>query len=89
MGRDAHLRDECATTMKHLVTEALQFDKDNICYPKIGKEDVSIVNFSSYRKSSLHLQVHAALHEKMDAAAEGEVEVRGKTNHSINLYLQI
>jgi len=41
-GRDAHLRDECATTMKHLVTDALRFDKENITYPKIGKEDVNI-----------------------------------------------
>lgn len=43
MGRDAHLREECATTMKRLVNEALQFDKENICYPKIGKEDVRII----------------------------------------------
>ena len=40
MGRDAHLRDECATTMRHLVANALQFDKENISYPKISKEDV-------------------------------------------------
>lgn len=43
MGRDAHLREECATTMKHLVSDALQFDKENITYPKIGKEDVNIL----------------------------------------------
>ena len=40
LGRDAHLRDECATTMRHLVANALQFDKENISYPKISKEDV-------------------------------------------------
>ena len=43
MGRDAHLREECETTMKNLVNEALQFDKENITYPKIGKEEVSII----------------------------------------------
>jgi hypothetical protein len=43
MGRDAHLREECAVTMKNLVSDALQFDKENISYPKIGKEDVSIL----------------------------------------------
>jgi hypothetical protein len=43
MGRDAHLREECATTMKRVVSEALQFDKENISYPKIGKEEVSVV----------------------------------------------
>jgi len=43
MGRDAHLREECATTMKNLVIDALQYDKENISYPKIGKEDVSII----------------------------------------------
>ena len=43
MGRDAHLREECARTMKHLVNDALKFDKENISYPKIGKEDVRIV----------------------------------------------
>lgn len=40
-GRDEHLRDECSTTMKRLVNEALQFDRENISYPKISKEDVS------------------------------------------------
>jgi hypothetical protein len=54
MGRDAHLREECATQMKHLVSDALQFDKENISYPKIGKEDVSIL-LSFYRKFSLYL----------------------------------
>jgi hypothetical protein len=54
MGRDAHLREECATTMKNLVSDALQFDKENITYPKIGKEDVSIL-LSFYRKISLFI----------------------------------
>lgn len=48
MGRDAHLRDECATTMKNLVSNALQFDKENISYPKVSKEDVSIISSSSF-----------------------------------------
>ncbi|CAF4703578.1 unnamed protein product, partial [Rotaria magnacalcarata] len=42
-GRDAHLREECETTMKTLVSEALQFDKENINYPKVGKEDASFM----------------------------------------------
>jgi hypothetical protein len=33
------------------------------------------------KKFCLYLQVHAALHEKMNAAAEDEAELRG--NHSI------
>lgn len=41
LGRDAHLRDECSTTMRRLVNDALQFDRENISYPKISKEDVS------------------------------------------------
>ena len=40
-GRDAHLREECAESMKRLVTSALQFDKENVTYPKIGREEVS------------------------------------------------
>ncbi len=48
-GRDAHLREECAATMRNLVSDALQFDRENISYPKIGKEDVSIVE-SFYRR---------------------------------------
>ncbi|CAF1570190.1 unnamed protein product [Didymodactylos carnosus] len=39
-GRDAVLREECATSMKKLVTNALQFDKENISYPTVRKEDV-------------------------------------------------
>ncbi|CAF0776839.1 unnamed protein product [Adineta ricciae] len=58
-GRDAHLREECAESMKRLVTNALQFDKENVTYPKIGREEV-----------------HAAVHEKMNAAAEQEAELR-------------
>jgi len=54
MGRDAHLREECATTMKNLVIDALQYDKENISYPKIGKEDVSII-LSFDRKISVSL----------------------------------
>jgi hypothetical protein len=54
MGRDAHLREECATTMKNLVIDALQYDKENISYPKIGKEDVSII-LSFYRKICLFI----------------------------------
>jgi hypothetical protein len=38
--RDERLRKECATTMQQLVDNALQFDRDNITYPKIDKEDV-------------------------------------------------
>lgn len=41
LGRDAHLREECAESMKRLVTNALQFDKENVTYPKIGREEVS------------------------------------------------
>ena len=40
-GRDAHLREECDTTMKSLVTKAVQYDKDNIDYPKVDKDDVN------------------------------------------------
>jgi hypothetical protein len=54
MGRDAHLRDECATTMRTLVSDALQFDRENISYPKIGKEDVSIL-LLIHSKISLYL----------------------------------
>lgn len=45
MGRDAHLREECATSMRHLVSDALQFDREHISYPKIGKEDVMTAVF--------------------------------------------
>lgn len=41
VGRDEHLREECSTTMRRLVNDALQFDRENISYPKISKEDVS------------------------------------------------
>jgi hypothetical protein len=80
IGRDAHLREECTTSMRNLVTNALQFDKENITYPKIGKEEVSNI-FSFNSELSLYLQVHAALHEKMKAAAEEEVKLRGKIYH--------
>jgi hypothetical protein len=58
VGRDAHLREECATTMRHLVTDALQFDRENINYPKIGKEDVSIIQ-SFYKKNNKFLSLYA------------------------------
>ena len=41
LGRDAHLREARASSMKTLVTNALQFDKENVTYPKIGREEVS------------------------------------------------
>jgi hypothetical protein len=54
MGRDANLREECAATMKNLVNDALQFDKENINYPKISKEDVSAI-LSWYKKNSVSI----------------------------------
>ncbi|CAF3283751.1 unnamed protein product [Rotaria socialis] len=71
-GRDAHLREECETTMKTLVSEALQFDKENINYPKVGKEDVN-----------------AALHDKMDAAAHEEAELREIHDQMFNVEVEI
>lgn len=41
MGRDSHLREQCSISMRNLVTNALQYDKENITYPRIGKEDVN------------------------------------------------
>jgi hypothetical protein len=49
MERDAHLREECDITMRNLVSDALQFDRENINYPKIGKEDVSIIEIISQK----------------------------------------
>ncbi|CAF4369259.1 unnamed protein product [Rotaria magnacalcarata] len=66
-GRDAHLREECETTMKTLVSEALQFDKENINYPK----------------------VNAALHDKMDAAAHEEAELREIHDQMFNVEVEI
>ncbi|CAF2717582.1 unnamed protein product [Rotaria sp. Silwood2] len=71
-GRDAHLREECETTMKNLVNDALQYDKENINYPKIGKEDVN-----------------AALHEKMDVAAEEEAELRDIHDEMFHVEVEI
>ncbi|CAF0798279.1 unnamed protein product [Rotaria sordida] len=71
-GRDAHLREECEITMKHLVSDALQFDKENINYPKIDKEDVN-----------------AALHEKMDAAAHEESELRDLHDQMFHVEIEI
>lgn len=52
-GRDAHLRDERAASMKRLVTNALQFDKENVTYPKIGREEVGDLLRSTGTRSSL------------------------------------
>ena len=46
-GRDAHLREECETTMRSLVTKAVQYDKENIDYPKVDKDDVSLSRCAS------------------------------------------
>ncbi|CAF1273333.1 unnamed protein product [Adineta steineri] len=72
LGRDAHLRDECAASMKHLVTNALQFDKENITYPKVDREEV-----------------HAAVHEKMNAAAEQEAELRKIHDEMFHVEIEI
>lgn len=65
MGRDAHLREECAATMRNLVASALQFDKENITYPKISKEDVRrsssvgklfFQNISSFRSMQRYMR---------------------------------
>ncbi|CAF0897090.1 unnamed protein product [Didymodactylos carnosus] len=56
-GRDAVLREECAMSMKTLVTNAVQFDKENIIYPTVRKEDVHAM---------LHKKIEAANREEAE-----------------------
>ncbi|UJR26039.1 hypothetical protein I4U23_007385 [Adineta vaga] len=63
IGRDAHLREECAESMKNLVTNALQFDKENVTYPKIGREEAIVhekMNVAAEQEEELR-----KIHEQM------------------------